>query len=577
MEIDARIQQYVDDVNSGAVMTCKWINLAVKRFTDDLSRESDPKFPYRFDSERGMYVVRFLEALKQYQDKFAGQYLVMSPWQVFVIANIYGWVRKDDGRRRFTKAFIFVARKNGKTMFVSGLAPLTIIKERGAQVYIVATKSDQANIAYENMLAFIRQNEGLKKRLIERKSRKRIVCEENMSFIQPTSRDTKSNDGLNPSLIIADECSAMRDFGALNVMESGTGARSEPLTIEITTGGENMQSVGMKEFEVSKDVLTGKKKADNFFTVLYTLDEGDDWKDERVYIKANPNLGVSVQMESLTRARDDAILQPYKENEFKAKNLNLFVSSSTLWVSDELWHRAMKKQPTDALDGLPCAGAIDLSKRKDFTSYTLYFYHRESRKKIARHRFYIPEKNIDRIFGSEAKQIRLWIKQGHIVPIDGELMDYDVLFRDIMEDVRRYEFIKRTDETTRDEWGGIAYDPWNAQEISRKLDNEGVPIFRFEQNFRRMSPALKLWESAITAGEIIDNNPVMRWMVSCAAVKRDDKENIQLKKDAAGHDTEKRIDGVVTSVIAHQMLRNIVSEDDRSVDDQISTIEALDY
>ena len=556
MEIEDRIMEYVDDVQSGKVLTCRWVKLAIKRFLDDLAKIPDPAYPYTFDADKAGQVVRFIEALKQYQDRFAGQYLKLTPWQVFVLANIYGWVRKDDGRRRFTTAFIFVARKNGKTMFVSGLAPRTVITEKGAQVYIVATKADQANIAYENMLAFIRQNEGLKKRLIERKSRKRIVCEQTMSYIQPTSRDTKSNDGLNPSLVIADECAAMKDFGAINVMQSGTGARTEPLLIEITTGGENTESVGMKEFEVSKDVLQGKKKADNFFTILYTLDDGDDWKDEKNYIKANPNLGVSIQMDSLIRARDDAILQPYKENEFKAKNLNLFVSSSTLWISDELWNRATRKPAPEALEGLPCAGGLDLSKVSDMTAYTLYF-RLPNGKRYAKHRFYLPEKQIDRRFREDTKQIRLWIKQGHITATEGETVDYDVIFQDIMADMEKYHFVTATDQETREEWGGIGYDPWNAQNLSRRLIEAGAVMHRFDQSYRRMSPALKAWEVAVINGEIIDPNPVMRWMVLCAAVKRDDKDNIFLKKDAAGHATSKRIDGVVSSVIAHQILSNV--------------------
>jgi phage terminase large subunit-like protein len=315
----------------------------------------------------------------------------------------------------------------------------------------------------------------------------------------------------------------------------------------------------MKEFEVSKDVLQGKKKADNFFTVLYTLDDGDDWKDSKNYIKANPNLGVSIQMDSLVRARDDAILQPYKENEFKAKNLNLFVSSSTLWISDELWRRASKPREIGDLAGRPCAGGLDLSKVSDITAYTLYFWLPDG-KKYAQHRFYVPEKQIDRRFRDDAKKVRLWIKQGYITAIEGETIDYDVLFRDIMGDMEKYSFTRTKDNETKEEWGGIGYDPWNAQSLSRRLIEAGAVMHRFDQNLRRMSPALKAWEVSVINGEIIDPNPVMRWMVSCAAVKRDDKDNITLKKDASGHATSKRIDGVVSSVIANQILSNLPNE-----------------
>ena len=558
MKIEDRIMEYVDSVQDKKVLTCKWVKLAIKRFVDDLERIPDEAWPYTFDLEKAERVIAFVEALKQYQDRFAGQYLTLTPWQVFTLSNIYGWVRKDNGHRRFTTAFIFVGRKNGKTMFVSALAPYSILLDNGGEVYIVATKSEQSGIAYRNMVSFIKQNEGLNKRLKVYKSEKKIKNPLNESFIKPVSRDT-NNDGFNPSFVIADECAAMKDWGSLNVMLSGMGAREQPLTIEITTGGENTESVGMKEFEVSKDVLQGKKKADNFFTILYTLDDGDDWKDSKNYIKANPNLGVSIQMDSLVRARDDAILQPYKENEFKAKNLNLFVSSSTLWISDELWRRASKPREIGDLAGRPCAGGLDLSKVSDITAYTLYFWLPDG-KKYAQHRFYVPEKQIDRRFRDDAKKVRLWIKQGYITAIEGETIDYDVLFRDIMGDMEKYSFTRTKDNETKEEWGGIGYDPWNAQSLSRRLIEAGAVMHRFDQNLRRMSPALKAWEVSVINGEIIDPNPVMRWMVSCAAVKRDDKDNITLKKDASGHATSKRIDGVVSSVIANQILSNLPNE-----------------
>ena len=546
MEIDPRIMQYVDDVESKKVLTCKWIQLAVKRFLSDVKKIKRKDYPYTFDSKKALDVVAFIEALKQYQDKFAGQYLHLEPWQVFVIANIYGWVRKDDGRRRFTKAFIFVARKNGKTMFVSALAPRVIITEKGAQVYIVATKADQASIAYENMLAFIKQNEGLQRRLIDRKSRKRIVCEQTMSYIQPTSRDNKSNDGLNPVLIIADECSAMKDWGALKVMLSGTGARSEPLTIEITTGGENIASVGMQEYEVSKKVLTGETEADNFFTVLYTLDEGDDWKDPKNYIKANPNLGISVQMESLVRARDDALLQPYLESEFKAKNLNLFVSPITAWITESVWKRAMQtgdKIPTDLSPFYYCGG-VDLAKVSDFTAYTKYFWIPEIRKFIAKHNFYLPSGPIDERFRKDAAMIRKWVDEGHITVSGESVVDHGPMF----------DLIKRDAETYRiPDGGGIAYDPYYSFDLIKNCD-EFVDLIPFKQCIAKLSPAGKAWEKSILSGEIIDNNPVMRWMVSCVAVKRFDDDNIKIRKDDSGHGTTKRIDGVITSIMARDTL-----------------------
>jgi phage terminase large subunit-like protein len=546
--------QYISDVKSNKILTNKWVKLAIKRFEKDYKKSLEEKdYPFYFDEAAGDKVIKFLECLKLYKDQWAGKQLRLEPWQVFIVQNIYSWKRKDTNNRRFTKAFIFVARKNGKTALVSGLPIWDVLTTKGGEAYTAATKRDQAKIAYENIKEFIKQNEGLSQRLTVYKSSSRIIYDRTSSKIEALSADIDSMDGLNPSCVILDECSAMKNFGTVKVLQSGTYARPEPLLIQITSGGDNMQSVGRLEYERSAKVLEGSIEADDYFTILYCLDEKDDWRNEKVYIKANPNLGVSVSLDSLIKARDEAIQQPSLEGEFRVKNLNQWVSPMTAWISARNWSKCHQDSSEVKLNNAIVCGAVDLSKKYDFTAYSLYFYTPKERKYFARHHFYIPDKQVEDKMKTDSAMIRKWIEQGHITATPGEIIDYDTMYKDIRADLEKYQVRE------------IAYDPYNAGTLIKEI-GPLVDLVEFPQHMKTMSPAAKNWEADVMDGKIVDDNPVMKWMVSNAAIYKDVNENIKPKKDSTDPSSPKRIDGVITSIMAHARVKSYVDEgiDDRT-------------
>jgi phage terminase large subunit-like protein len=555
---------YIKSVNDKTILTNRFVKLAVARFEKDYKESKENKdYPFYFDEEAGDKVMAFLECLKLYKDEWAGKPLVLEGWQAFIIGNIYSWKQKGTNLRRFKKAFIFVARKNGKTALVSGLPLWDVLNTKGGEAYVAATKREQSKIAYENIKEFIKQNTGLSSRLKVYKSSSRIIYDKTSSKIEALSADYGSMDGLNPSCVIFDECSAMKDFGIINVLQSGIGARPEPLLIEITSGGDNMQSVGRLEYERAVRVLEGSIVADDYFAILYCLDDKDDWRNEKNYIKANPNLGVSINLDFLTKARDEAIQQPSQEGEFRVKNLNQWVSPMSAWISSRTWNKCeIKKEPV--LDNAVVCGAVDLSKKYDFTAYTLYIYVPRDKKYYAKHKFYIPEMQIADKMKTDSAMIRKWIEQGFITATQGEIIDYDTMYDDIKADLEKYRVRE------------IAYDPYNAATLIKEI-GPLVDLVEFPQHMKNMSPVAKEWEAAVMNTEVIDSNPVMKWMVSNTAIYKDPNENIKPKKDSTDLSSPKRIDGVITSIMAFGRVKSYVDQgiDDRTAEEIERDMEKL--
>ena len=548
-----RLFQYVEDVLKKRIVTGEYVKLACKRFKDEYERSlNDPNYPYIFDEKKAQRFFDFTECLKLYKDKWAGTKLKLQPWQCFVLGNIYGWVDRETGKRRFTKAFIFVGRKNGKSVMVSTSLLWDILTTAGSESYCVATKRDQAKIVFENCKEMVKQNEGLQKRLAYYRSTNRIVCEHTASKIEALSSDYDSMDGLNPSCVVVDECSAMKNYNMIKVLQSGMYARPEPLMIEITSGSDDLYSVGRQEYERSAKIRQGTIEADDYFCILYTLDPKDDWKDPKNYIKANPNLDVSISLDALIKARDEALQQPSLEGEFRTKNLGQFISPISVWIPYKTWNNCVEnanlyKFPEKEIPQSICVGAVDLAERFDMTAYTLYFYFPSIRKFFAKHRIYFPSEQIENKMKKDSPMMLKWIEQGFVTPTPGSITNYGVMFNDIKEDLNKYPIID------------ISYDPYNAVSLINEI-GPYVDLIEVPQTMKNISPMAKDWEAAIINREIVDDNPVMKWMVSNTKINTDLNGNIKPVKDAGSNVSSKRIDCVITSLMCHGRIKALQEE-----------------
>ena len=544
-----RLWTYCQWVKDNPQCVSKWVRLAVDRFEKDLDRAKNPDFPYTFNTDKAQLFIDFTEMLKQYKDVWAGKPLHLEPWQVFVFANIYGWVHKVTGMRRFRKAFVFVARKNGKSTMVSSVLLFDILLTPGSEGYCAATKKEQARIIWDSVVNMVRQHEDLKTMLKIYNSTYTIVNPSSAGKIAALSSEYSTFDGLNPSSAAIDEVAAMKTYDIIQVLQSGTASRPEPLLFEITSGSDNTNSAGAQEFERSQKILEGVYTDETFFCILYTLDKGDQWTDESKWIKANPNLGVSVNLETLRALCLEAKQNPSLEAEFRIKNCGMFISPVTSWIPYDKWKRCQTLGERPRLEELnlnDCVaiGAVDLSQRLDFSSFDVAVYHIPSQTFYLIHHFYIPSDQIRPKCKTDSPLIYKWIEQGLITATPGEVISYSVIFDDIKVLIEKYHISE------------VLYDPWNAGQLIDTV-SPLVDLVEVKQSMQHISPMAKDFEAIIYEGRIVDNNPVMAWMVSNCDIYRDANGNIKPIKHG-GKDSPLHIDGVVTSLMSVGRIKSLV-------------------
>lgn len=536
--MDYTYNQYIDDILSGKIVSCRTVKLAVKRHANDLKKQ-EGSFPYIFKDDYAQRAIDFFCEQVHTKGALARQKLHPEPWQQFIIASIYGWRRKDNGKRRFRRAYLQVARKNGKTFFASGVGLYDLVSEPGAEVYSAATKRDQAKIAFTNAKNTVNYSPVLSQFI--KSHAQNLTCGDGK--FEALSSDSKMQDGLNPSCAIIDEYHAHKTDELLNVIESGMGARQQPLIFIITTAGHDLACPCYEEYERVCKMLEGAKgyENDNYFAIVYELDKNDNPENENNWIKCNPNLDVegAISRDELRKALLNAKQKSSGMAEFLTKRMDVWINNAECWIRDSHWKRCIKRFSEQKLEGLICFGALDLSKTTDFTAYTLYFLLANG-KKYAKHRFYIPEEMIDIRMKTDSYLVKKWIKDGYIKATPGETVDYKFMFEDIRKDSKIYNIEE------------IAYDRNLSSLIIAPLA-DSFNMVEFNQGIAYMSEPSKAWEKAVIEGNIIDNNPVMRWMVSCATVKTDPNDNIKVVKPQFTK-TGKRIDGVITSIMANNRL-----------------------
>lgn len=336
-----KYKRYMDDVQSGKVLACKYVKQAIERQIRDLSRQKTETFPYYFDEKEAEKSLKLFSLLKHTKGEWATKALnfQLQDFQAFEIACVFGWKKQYSDLRRFTRVYSETARKSGKTEKCAGIQIIGAIEgEGGAEVYSAATTRDQARIVFDatkHMAKELKRDgyKWAKPFVIQANDIKYEAC-----VIKALSAEAKTLDGKNPHFVIIDEFHAHPTSDVLNVMETGMGARAQPLLYIITTAGFNIESPCYDLRKTATEILAGIKDDESFFTVIYTLDDDDNWEDEAVWIKANPNIGATPKWdwmrEQYTKAKNEGFA---KRVEFLTKNLNLWQNQKETWIADEVY------------------------------------------------------------------------------------------------------------------------------------------------------------------------------------------------------------------------------------------------
>jgi len=318
--------KYAREVVDGKIPACKWIKLACKRHLDDLKRAD---WQFRFDEAKAVRACKFIELMPHTKGKWAakGELLKLSPWQCFMTICVFGWVRSESGNRRFRRALLVVPRKNGKSAFAAaiGLYMLAADKEFGAEVYSGATSEKQAWEVFRPARLMATKNEAMRQHYgIE-------VNASNINILSDASRFEpvvgKPGDGASPSCSIVDEYHEHTTDELLDTMETGMGAREQPLSLIITTAGTNTAGPCYALQLEAQRMLEGVTTNHEFFALIYGIDPTDDWSTEAALRKANPNLDVSVALDFLSGRQREAVDSSRKQSVFQTKHLNVWVGA----------------------------------------------------------------------------------------------------------------------------------------------------------------------------------------------------------------------------------------------------------
>lgn len=545
-----RAYKYAVAVVDGRVVAGKWVKAACQRQLDDLERL--PGEGYYFDSDEANRVCQFIELLPHIKGEWARrrERIKLEDWQCFVVTTIFGWMRPD-GRRRFRTAYLEVARKNAKSTLLAaiGLFLLAADGEAGAEVYSLATKREQAKEVWSVAHNMAKRERGFLEEFGIDVKAHNINIPDWASKFEALSSDDNSLDGLNVHGGIIDELHAHKTRGLWDVIETATGARSQPLVFAITTAGSNRSGICYEQRQYVTKVLNATlhthegmgyridgdtAEDETYFGIIYTIDDEDDWTNPEVWIKANPNLGVSVALDDLQRKCKKAMQMASAAPNFQTKHLNVWVNADAAWMDMIAWERqADRNMRMKDFADWDWYLAVDFAERRDITAIVaLAMKNREYR---LFGKYFLPEAAIEE---SDNSQYAGWIRAEHLNEGGEHTIDFDLIEEEIETLATKLRPV------------GIGFDPFKVDKIAADLDKRGLPMIETRATVVNFSPAMKEFEAAIIDGRMKhDGNPVMTWMISNVVCHRDAKDNIYPRKERV----ENKIDGPVATIIALNM------------------------
>lgn len=555
-------EQYARDVITGKIVACQFVILACERHLHDL--EHAQKRGFYFDPEAPKKVLRFIGLLRHSKGKWGrqgGDLFTLEPWEQFIIWVAFGWKRSSNGMRRFRTIWLEVARKNGKSTLGAalGLYLAFVDDEPSAEVYSASTKRDQSRLVHQEAIRMVRKNPLLKKYI--RIFKDNLSLEKTNSKYVPLGGDSDSTDGLNVHGIIADEVHQWKSREMWDVLETATGAREQPMIIGITTAGTDRQSLCFEKHEHTRKVLEGWKDGsyvdDTWFGIIFTLDDGDDWRDESVWVKANPNLGVSKYFDDLQMKARRAGQMASALNNFLRRELNAWVQGEMKAMDMDAWRLCGGDVPAlelpELLRNKICFAGLDLSSNSDLTAFVMVFPGEGETLRVTC-RFWIPEDNMLIRTRDKGLKYQEWVNAGYIEATPGNVIDKDWIFEQIKRDADTFDIQQ------------IAFDRWGAAHVVTSLQNEGLTMVQFGQGEVSMSaPTKDLLERLVPKGKIIHgNNPVLTWMADNLVVRMGPTGLIKPDKSKSSE----KIDGIVALIMAIDLAqRNTVTDLSGILDD----------
>jgi phage terminase large subunit-like protein len=544
------VTQYALDVVEGRRVAGQSERLACARHLADLALSESDGYPWVFDESKADKIFTWFSYCKHVEGPQAGKPIELEPFQEFDLGCIFGWVSRETGLRRFEKAYIQEARKNGKSTVMSGLALYLMCGdgEESPNVYCAAVDREQARIVYKSAMAMARKSPDISKRM---KIRDYMISHVSRGGeLKALSRDTHNKDGLNPSGAIIDEYHAHTTSEIYDLIWSAWGQRAQALMAIITTAGfETVENPCFKEYEYGKSILKGVIQNDRYFVVIRELDLKDDEHDPKTWIKANPlRASTPAGLAKIKEQHDEAFgsKDPAKIRNFRVKNLNVWVNETEDSYMGELMGKWAELEVSreaflGMTKGLKCIVGGDLSKKIDLTADAFLFALDDDRIAICAHGF-MPENSVVMHEKTDKIPYRSWREDGWLTMTEGDVTDYEAVKTHIHDAELNYGWQVHE----------FCYDPYAATHLANDLQKDGYTIIEVRQGVRTLSEPTKLFREMVSQGRVVhDGSPLLTWCLGNAIIEQDSNENIKLTKKNAS-DT-KRID--LASAVMDAMVR----------------------
>ena len=539
-EVQKITDQYVDDILSGKVAVCDLVKRTYIRHRKDLEKSKTDVFEYTFDIKRATEVIRFLELLPHISGALAGKKFILENWQIAMISVLYGWVHKETNFRRFTKAQLFLPRKNGKSFLLSGLALYHLIDPRdgASQVYSVSVKRDAAKLTWDVSRQMLISDPSLAKAFGLTYNTYRIHQEKSGSYFKALSKDThgQSTDGISSSFVIFDEVHLIEHRAMYDSLITSTGARAEPLVFAITTAGFSRTSVAFQLYEYGKQIVNNEIEDDSIFFLAYTLDPedlADEVKlltDQSLWYKANPNLGVSCYVQDMKNLATQALNTNTERPNFLTKRLNVWASSSSVYIPIEKLVRVQQEINIEDFRGETAIIGVDIATRNDFASIGIFFPATEERPAVMIDKVFLNKQAIESDMRFiEYRDAGLIEQCGEVATDFDQILEYLTKLKDII-DIQ-----------------SIFYDPFSLEHFAQMLKKRGFSAYKHYQNHRSYNVAMQELASLVNEQNIIiSNSKLLTWQFQNVVAHRN-ADNLLRPTKVSPH---QKIDSVVALLMA---------------------------
>lgn len=538
------ILEYANDILSNKINSCKKHKQACQRFLDNLEASKLAPYKYYFDIDELFKFYTWSKMFKHRVGILAKQPIELVPFQLFLCGNLFCWKNKETGYRRFNKAYIQVGRKNAKSQLLACIASYeTFLSEEQAEVYITGWDRKGSNIVYREVMYQIDTNTP---KLLKGKystSYGKITHLKSGSFIEPLSKEAKNSDSANnPSIAIVDEYHQHLTSEIYDSLRSGMVARTQPMIITITTAGFDLSRPCYKEYQYVSKILDpnfADITNDEYYILICELEEGDDIKDEKNWIKANPIVATyEVGLNFIRGELKSALDAPDKMRTFLTKNMNKWVNMKDSGYMDmKKWSEAEDDEFTlEIARGAECILGIDLSTKLDLTSIAfeflingIYYTYQHS---------FIPREAYDRRMAEGRYRFDLWEEEGFLTVLDGAVIDYDEIKKYIHDIEKEYNI--RILE--------ICYDPYNASQFIQDLEFEGYICVEVRQGPFTLNEPTKDYRDKIYNGTMKHGvDGLYTWCMGNAVCSKHKAEFIMLDKAKS----DEKIDPAAATINAH--------------------------